>query len=43
MFAEVENYEDITQHKANANKELTMIAMKQDNIVFEFYHQIVDL
>ena len=34
---------NITQHKANAKKELTTIAMKQDKIVFEFYHQIFDL
>ena len=28
MFAEVENYMEITQYKANAKKELTMIAVK---------------
>ena len=43
MFAEVENYMDITQHKANAKKALTKIAMKQNKKVFEFYHQIFDL
>ena len=43
MFAEVENYMDITQHKANTKKELTTIAMRQDETVFEFYHQIFDL
>ena len=43
MFAEVENYMDITQHKANAKKKLTMIAMKQEEMVFEFYYQIFDL
>ena len=43
IFAEVENYMNITQHKANAKKELTTIAMKQDETVSEFYHQIFDL
>lgn len=43
MFAEVENYMDITQHKANTKKELTMITMKQDKIISEFYHQIFAL
>lgn len=40
---EVEDYMDITQHKANAKKELTTIAMKQDETVSEFYHRIFDL
>ena len=39
MFAEVENYMDITQHKVNAKKELTMITIKQDETISEFYHQ----
>ena len=43
IFAEVENYINITRHKANAKKELTTIAMKQDKTVFEFYHWIFDL
>ena len=43
MFAEVENYMDITQHKANAKKKLTMITMKQNKMVSEFYHQIFTL
>ena len=34
---------DITQHKANVKKKLTMITMKQDEIVSEFYHQIFAL
>ena len=38
MFVEVENYMDITQHKVNAKKILTMIAMKQDKTVSKFYH-----
>ena len=43
IFAEVENYMNITQHKANAKKKLTMIAMRQDKMVSEFYHRIFDL
>ena len=43
MFTEVENYIDITQHKANAKKKLTTIAMKQDKTVSKFYYQIFDL
>ena len=43
MFAEVENYMDMTQYKVNAKKKLTIIAMKQDKMVFKFYHQIFDL
>ena len=43
MFAKVENYIDIPQHKANVKKKLTIIAMKQDKTVFEFYHWIFDL
>ena len=43
IFTEVENYMDITQHKANAKKELTMIAMRQNETVSEFYHWIFDL
>ena len=43
MFAEIENYMDITQHKANAKKELITIAMKQDKMVSKFYHRIFDL
>ena len=38
MFAEVENYMDITQYKANVKKELIMIIMKQDETVSEFFH-----
>ena len=38
MFAEVENYMDIIQHKVNAKKKLTTIAMKQNKTVSEFYH-----
>lgn len=43
MFAEVENYMDVTQHKANAKKELTTVAMRQDETVSEFYHRIFEL
>ena len=43
MFTKVENYIDITQHKANAKKELTMITMKQDKTISEFYYQIFAL
>ena len=43
MFAEVKNYIDITQHKANAKKELTTITMKQDKTIFEFYYRIFAL
>ena len=43
MFTKVENYMDITQHKANAKKKLTTIVMRQDKTVSEFYHQIFDL
>ena len=43
MFAEVENYMNIIQHKANAKKELAMITMKQNKTVSEFYHQIFAL
>ena len=38
MFAEVENYIDITQHKANAKKVLTIITMKHNKTVSEFYY-----
>ena len=43
MFVKVENYIDITQHKTNAKKKLTAIAMRQDKMIFELYHQIFDL
>ena len=43
IFAKVENYMNITQHKANAKKKLTTIAMRQDKTVSEFYYQIFDL
>ena len=43
MFAEVENYINIIQHKANAKKELTMITIKQDETISEFYLQIFAL
>ena len=43
MFAKVENYMDIIQHKANAKKKLTMITMKLDKTISEFYHQIFAL
>ena len=43
MFTEVENYMDTTQHKANTKKEFTMITIKQDETVSEFYHQIFAL
>ena len=40
MFAEIKNYIDITQHKVNAKKELTIITIKQNETISEFYHQI---
>ena len=43
IFAEIKNYMDITQHKANAKKKLTMITIKQDKTISEFYHQIFAL
>ena len=43
IFAEVENYIDITQHKTNAKKKLTTIPIKQDKTVSKFYHQIFNL
>ena len=36
IFAEVKNYMDITQYKANTKKELTTIAMRQDKTVSIF-------
>ena len=43
MLTEIENYIDITQHKANVKKEFTTITIKQDETIFEFYHQIFAL
>ena len=36
MFAEVENYMNIPQHKTNVKKKLTTINMKQDKTISDF-------